>query len=105
MTEKILQALELARSKLCQFRFSRGAMQYVVLYAALIAVGCLLYLAGWCAEWSTTGKADVPELRAFLHEIASAPWIAVIGFIAKALIDKDGDGIPDEFEKEESNND
>ena len=104
MTEKILEYLKLAREKLGQLRVSHDALRYVLLYALLIVLGCLLYLTGWCATWYATGKPDVAELRQFLHEIASAPWIAVIGFIARAMVDKDGDGIPDELEKEETTN-
>lgn len=73
-------------------------MRYVVSYAALVAGCCLLYVVAWCVDWHVTGKPDMQELRQFLHEIASAPWIALIGFVARAFIDKDKDGIPDEFE-------
>ena len=34
----------------------------------------------------------------FIGEITSASFIVAIGFFGKALVDRDGDGIPDEFE-------
>jgi hypothetical protein len=82
---------------------SKGAMRYIVWYALLLVFCCMLYVLGWCIDWYDMGKPNLFELRSFLHEIASASWVAVIGFIAKAFVDKDNDGIPDEFE-EESNN-
>ena len=98
MKEKILHALEWAQNKLRPLSISNGAMKYIVWYAVTIIVGCMLYMVSWCADWYIVGKPDLVELRYFLHEIASAPWIALIGFIAKALIDTNNDGIPDEFE-------
>lgn len=98
MKEKIRQVLGWARDKLRPLSISSGAMKYVAWYALLIVFGCMLYLVSWCADWYILGRPNVIELRNFLHEIASAPWVAVIGFIAKTLIDKNKDGIPDEFE-------
>jgi hypothetical protein len=79
-------------------------MHYILWYALLLVFCCTIYLAGWGVDWYICGKPNLPELRNFLHEIASTPWIAVIGFVGKALIDKDGDGIPDEFEDEDKEN-
>jgi hypothetical protein len=98
MKDKILQVLGWARDKLRPLFISGGAMKYIVWYAALIVASCTLYMVSWCADFYITGRPDMIELRAFLHEIVSNPWVVMIGFIAKALIDRNKDGIPDEFE-------
>lgn len=79
--------------------FSAEAMRYIVWYAAMLVICCTVYLIAWFCRWEMDGKPDLSELRAFLHEIASSPWVAAIGFIGKSFVDKDGDGIPDEFEQ------
>ena len=75
-------------------------MKYIYWYALLIIFCCTVYLAGWGYEWYKNGMPNIVELRNFIHEIASAPWVAVVGFIGKALVDKNKDGVPDEFEDE-----
>jgi hypothetical protein len=80
---------------------TNAALKYIIWYALLLVFSCALYTAGWIFEWYKTGTANLPELRNFLHEIASSPWIAVIGFIAKYFIDKNDNGIPDSLESEE----
>ena len=51
-------------------------------------------------EWWVTGKPDLQELRAFLHEIVSSPWIAMVGFIGQLFVDKDHNKVPDILEKD-----
>lgn len=86
------------QNKIRSPNITKGAMRYIVWYALLLVFCCTIYLTGWCVDWYVSGVPNLPELRNFLHEIASSSWIAVIGFVAKALVDKDNDGIPDEFE-------
>lgn len=101
MTEKIMQALKLAQDKLCQLRISTGPMKYVFWFAVIVVICCGLYIAGWCAEWYLDGRPNLPEMRLFLGVITSSAWVAAMAFIAKMLVDKDKDGIPDELEKED----
>ena len=75
-------------------------MKYICWYALLIIFCCTIYLAAWIYKWYITKTPDIVELRNFIHEIASSPWVAVVGFIGKALVDKNKDGVPDEFEDE-----
>jgi len=37
-------------------------------------------------------------MSVFIGKITSVSFVATIGFFDKILVDKDGDGIPDEFE-------
>ena len=81
--------------------FSGGAMRYIVFYAVLLMACCLLYIGGWAVIWYIDGRPDLKEMLSFLHEIAGASWVAVVGFVAKALVDKNNNGIPDEYEQDE----
>lgn len=93
-----------AQDKIRSPNIQQGAMRYIKWYALLLVFCCTIYLTAWCVDWYIVGKPDLIEIRNFIHEIASASWIAVVGFICKALVDKDGDGIPDEFEKQDDTN-
>ena len=103
VTIKIMQVMKWVQDKIRSPSVHQGAMHYILWYALLLVFCCTIYLTGWCVDWYVSGKPNLPELRNFLHEIASTPWIAVIGFIGKAFIDKDNDGIPDEFEETKGN--
>lgn len=104
MKEKILQFMNWAQDYMRSVSFSGEGIKYIVWYAITIVFCCLLYVSGWLYDWFViSGKPNMTEMRLFLHEIASSPWIAVIGFIAKALIDRNKNGIPDELEDKEYN--
>ena len=85
--------------------FSGEAMRYIVWYAATLVLCCVVYLAAWAVTWYTDGRPNLTEMRAFLHEIASSPWVAAIGFIGKAFVDRDKDGVPDVFENDDRRHD
>jgi hypothetical protein len=90
-----------ARSYVGSLSFTNGAMKYILWYAALLVVCCVMYLTAWCIDWAVRGEPNLKDLLAFLHEIASASWVAVIGFVCKGLVDRDADGIPDEFQEKD----
>lgn len=95
-----LRGVELAREKAEMFSFASHSMKYISLYALLLIICCLLYLTGWSFIWIFAGMPNLEQLLKFIHEIASASWIAVIGFIAQAFVDKNNNGIPDQYEKD-----
>ena len=82
------------------FTPTHAAMRYITWYAVLIVLCCTIYVSAWIYDWKTQPRGDLVELRAFLHEIASAAWIAVIGFLAKSFIDNNHNGIPDQYEED-----
>ena len=88
-----------AKEYVAGMNFNSGAMRYILWYAGLLGLCCGLYLVAWVIDWWVQGAPDMKQLLAFLHEVASASWVAVIGFVCKGLVDSNGDGIPDEFEK------
>ncbi len=101
MAEKIREIIAGARQKLGSFSIAQGAMKYILWYALTLIFAVTLYLIAWIYEAWSTGKPDMAELRNFIHEIASSPWIAAIGFVAQMLVDKNNDGIPDEMGNKE----
>lgn len=98
MADKLNSILQWAQTKLRSFSISKESMKYIVWYAIILVFGVTVYFIGWFYLWWLTGKPDIVELRNFLHELASAQWVALMGFLAKAFIDQNHDGIPDEFE-------
>ncbi|WP_276673678.1 hypothetical protein [Selenomonas artemidis] len=100
MGAKIAQWIGKAGAYIKSMPKSHAAMRYITWYAVLIILCCTIYVGAWVYDWYTQPRADLVELRAFLHEIASAAWIAVIGFLAKSFIDRDNNGIPDQYEEE-----
>ena len=94
-----------ARKKANTFSFASKSMKYISLYALLLVLCCLLYLAGWGFIWYFTGNPSLDQLLKFIHEIASASWIAVIGFIAQGFVDRNNNGIPDHLEQEQEEKD
>jgi hypothetical protein len=105
MGAKIMQWISKAGTYIKSLPQSHAAMRYITWYAVLIILCCTIYVSAWAYDWYTQPRADLVELRAFLHEIASAAWIAVIGFLAKSFIDRDGDGIPDQYEEDKKEED
>lgn len=99
--EKIFEVMKKAAAYVQSLNFSGEAMRYIVWYAATLVLCCVVYLAAWAVTWYTDGRPNLTELRAFLHEIASSPWVAAIGFIGKAFVDRDKDGVPDVFENDD----
>lgn len=82
----------------------RGLPRALVIVLMLLIIGSVvLYLAGWIWLWAALRRVDLPALNALLQTLTGASFIAAVGFIGKGLIDADGDGVPDEWQKEEKN--
>lgn len=84
---------------------SHAAMRYIVWYAAMIVICVMIYVTAWLYDWNTKMHPDLVEMRNFLHEISGAAWIAVIGFLAKSFIDRDNNGVPDQYEDKKEDKD
>ena len=63
----------------------------------------MLYFVGWLFLWHYTGQPDIVELRNFIDDIVSAPWIAMLGVVAQYFVDRNNDGIPDILDKAKEN--
>lgn len=79
----------------------RGMPRALVIMIMLLIIGSiLLYLAAWSWLWWVKNHVDLPALNALIQTITSMAFVAAIGFIGKSLIDADGDGVPDPWQKE-----
>ena len=79
----------------------RGLPRALVIMIMLLIIGSiLLYLAAWSWLWWVKNHVDLPALNALIQTITSMAFVAAIGFIGKSLIDADGDGVPDPWQKE-----
>lgn len=79
----------------------RGLPRGLVIVLMLLIIGSVvLYLAGWIWLWAAFRRVDLPALNQLLQTLTGASFIAAIGFIGKSLIDADGDGVPDPWQKE-----
>lgn len=72
-------------------------MVYLFLFIVLLCL--VLFIGAWCTAWYRSGSADLSIMIQFVNAVTSASFIAAVGFFGKALVDKDDNGIPDEFEK------
>lgn len=79
---------------------SSNAMRYVAWYALFLALCSVLYLVMLLYDWYASGKPNVAEMRQFISTMLGGSAVAAIGFCAKYLVDSNGDGVPDEIEKE-----
>lgn len=67
----------------------------VILLMVLILLVIVLYIVGWVFVWYYSGKVEFIALNELLRTITGTAFIAAVGFLAKALIDEDENGIPD----------
>lgn len=79
----------------------RGLPRALVITIMLLIIGSIfLYLAAWMWLWWVKNHVDLPALNMLIQTITSMAFVAAIGFIGKSLIDADGDGVPDPWQKE-----
>lgn len=77
-----------------------ASMRYILWYALFLIFCAFLYIAMLLADWIATGKPNVQEMRQFISTMLSGSAVAAIGFVCRWVVDKDGNGTPDEAEKE-----
>lgn len=98
--DKVRQAVLKALDKTGKMRVRGLPRALVILLMVLILVVIALYIAGWVFVWYYNGKVEFIALNELLRNITGTAFIAAVGFLAKALIDEDENGIPDYLEKE-----
>lgn len=103
MNEKIREWLNKALEKIPRLSYSSAAMKYISWYAVFLMLCSGIYVVMILYDWYSTGRANVAEMRQFISVMLSGAAVAAIGFIARYMVDKDGNGIPDEIEKGDSN--
>jgi hypothetical protein len=100
LLKKIQNMLVVALSKTDKLQIRGMPRVMVYLFLLLVIICMLLFMAAWSWQWNTTGKADLSIMIQFITAITSVSFIAAVGFFSKAMVDKDNDGIPDEWEGE-----
>ncbi len=74
-------------------------MKWVLWYVTVIIVATFLYFIGWIFLWCAKGQPDIVELRSFVNDVVSAPWVAMLGVVAQYFVDRNHDDIPDILEE------
>ena len=98
--ERVKEAMLSALGKVDSLKIE-GAPRIMVYFFVFIVAACLiLFLSAWCVEWYREGTADMPIMIQFVNSVTSVSFVAAVGFFGRAMIDKDGDDVPDEFQKE-----
>ena len=104
MLARIRRAVRSAIEKTAAFQI-RGAPRLMVYTFVILVLLCItLFIGGWVFVWFMTSEPPLPVMIQFIAAITSASFVAAIGFFGKALVDEDDNGIPDEFEKEDEEN-
>lgn len=80
-----------------------AAMKYISGYALLLVLCVGLYILMICADWVNNGRPNLAEMRQFISTVVSGGFVAAVSFACKYLVDSNGNGIPDENEKENTN--
>lgn len=89
---KIIKTL--TGTKIIRKRKVRESMEVIRLYAFLIFLMIILYIFWFTADAFIEQKPNLESFREFFNSVIAGS--AVIGFLSRYLVDRDGDGRPDE---------
>lgn len=87
----------LTGTKIIRKKKVRESMEVIRLYAFLIFFFIVFYLFWFTADAIISHKPNLDSFRDFFNSVIAGS--AVIGFLSRYLVDKDGDGRPDEAVK------
>ena len=76
-------------------------MKWILWYVVILILAVFLYFIGWIFLWYYNGQPDIMELRSFIDDTVSAPWIAMLGVVAQYFVDRNNNDIPDILERDE----
>lgn len=100
MVDKVRDVLISALQKTNSLEIKGMPRIMVYLFLFLLILSILLFIGAWVWLWITTLKPELVIMIQFITAITSVPAIGAIGFFGKALVDKNDNDIPDEFEKD-----
>lgn len=92
---RVLRAL--TGTKIIRKKKVRESMEVIRLYAFLIFFFIILYIFWFTADAIIEHRPNLDAFRDFFNRIIAGS--AVIGFLSRYLVDRDGDGRPDEAVK------
>lgn len=102
---KIVKSLQSIISKFVKQKGGSLPKIFVWLYASIFIACGLLTIIGIIYEFYTKGTVNYQGINAFVKEYFAPSVCATFGVVGVLLIDRDKDGIPDEWEKGENKND
>ena len=98
---KFIKSLQNRVTKFVQKRGSVLPKLFVWLYASIF-IGCgLVAIIGIIYEFATKGQVNYTAVNSVVKEYFAPSIAGTFAILGVLLIDKDKDGIPDEWEKEE----
>ncbi len=89
--------------KVLEFRLTQPAVKLVCSVIAIYALLIFLFVLGVLFNTKAIGKVDLISIIEMVKVLLGPAAIAAVGFLGKAFIDSDGDGIPDAFDEAEHN--
>lgn len=92
------------QKKVATFVQERGGVLpklFVWLYASIFIACGLLTIIGIIYEFCTKGSVNYAAVNAFVKEYFAPSICGTFAILGVLLIDKDKDGIPDEWQKED----
>ena len=97
---KIIKSLQ---SKVTKFVQERGGVLpklFVWLYASIFIACGLLTIIGIVYEFATKGSVNYQAVNSFVKEYFAPSICGTFAILGVLLIDKDQDGVPDEWQKD-----
>lgn len=85
---------KLTGTKIIRKKKIRESMEVIRLYAFLIFFFIILYIFWFTADAVIAHRPNLDAFRDFFNSVIAGS--AVIGFLSRYLVDRDGDGRPDE---------
>ena len=89
--------------KVLEFKLTSPAVKLVCSVIGIYALLIFLFVLGVVFNAKAMGKVDLISIIEMVKVLLGPAAIAAVGFLGKAFIDSDGDGIPDAFEELERN--
>lgn len=98
---KIIKSLQDKVTKFVQKRGSVLPKLFVWVYASIFIACGLLTIIGIIYEFATKGSVNYAAVNAFVKEYFAPSICGTFAILGVLLIDKDHDGVPDEWQKED----
>lgn len=100
MMEKFKMLLQSGLDKLPKLKRTSGNLWLTYAAIGLLLGTILMYIGTWVYFTFWLYKAGLAELREIIVIIIGAPFITALCLLRKGTVDKDGNGIADEDERQ-----
>lgn len=100
MIEKFKKLLQSGLDKLPKIKLAGGNLWLTYTAIGLLLGTILMYIGTWVYFTFWLYKAGLAELREIIVIMVGAPFITALCLLRKGTVDKDGNGIADEDEKQ-----